>query len=145
MAFHLSFDPADYPERDAAIHTFRAPLKAMVAQGLWRHGNPHAMVYLLGELAKNTFDHSNGIGLLSLTSWAHEITYLDTGKAFDWAYWCQPGVSSKPLGAGNVGLGLAHILTRDAKVGYSLSVQRTEAGTEFKFTSVADMEDSRCA
>lgn len=132
VTLHLEFDPAKHPDRDAAIRSFREPLKMMAARGDWPHGNPQHVVFLLGELAKNTFDHSEGVGLLDVTP--GEITYIDSGKPFDWAYWSKEGRSSKPAGGVNAGLGLAHLFA-EAQTGYELRVRRTAAGTEFKFVA----------
>jgi len=137
VTLNLNFDPAQYPDRDVAIRAFRGPLKAMVARGEWRWGNPEHLVFLLGELAKNTFDHSEGIGILDVGVLDPDsISYLDTGKPFDWTYWSQPGLSSKPESGVNAGLGLTYLLDEEAKTGMALRIRRTDAGTEFKFVAI---------
>lgn len=134
---HIEFSPRDYADREAALRAFRGPLKLFALQRNNGFVNPTQLVYLLSELAKNTYDHSTGIGILDihLPSNAHSllVTYLDTGEPFDCEHWAQPGLSTKIGNGTNLGLGLWHVCNGAAGVGCRLAISRIETGTEFRF------------
>ena len=133
----IAFIPENYPSRQLALNDFSRQVKAIVRSEEPRTFNHEQVVAMLLELAKNTFDHSSGSGLLTLQMPADGLpvsfTYMDTGAAFDWEASSALGVSEK-LGNGvNFGLGLAIVRQGALGAGFELSVEHADGSTQFKF------------
>ena len=84
----IEFIPSYYIERQLAINDFSKKIKSIIRQDNPRTFNHEQVVVILLELAKNTFDHSNGIGIVEINiSYEFKsilLKYKDTGKQFDY-------------------------------------------------------------
>jgi hypothetical protein len=134
---HFSFIPEQYVDRPAALKAFSQTVKGALRQDSGPSFNHVQLMLMLLELAKNTFDHSHGVGILNLQlpspSVPLFVSYLDTDAAFDWNTSAQFGHSSKAGNGVNYGLGLGIVRQGCAAAGLALTVERLESGTEFRF------------
>jgi ABC-type transporter Mla MlaB component len=80
------FSPRAYPNRQDALDSFSRSLKSFMALDKPRTFNHEQIIKVFIELAKNTFDHSNGIGIAGLTIYPAvnkakmlRFVYCDTG------------------------------------------------------------------
>lgn len=133
----IEFIPHNYPTRQLAINDFSQKVKNVICQDSPRSFNHEQMIVMLLELAKNTFDHSNGIGILGMqlpsTNRPVLITYKDTGCPFNWEANSILGVSSKVGNGINFGTGLALVQQGAIGAGFELSIERIEKFTQFQF------------
>ena len=132
----LEFTPCNFTDRQSAINQFIREVKLIVRSEYPRTFNHEQLVLVVLELIKNTYDHSNGVGVLSIEMPTETtgllVSYIDTGEPFDIDYGSLPGVSSK-LGNGiNFGLGLPLIVYGTRGAGFDLEIKNTDNGTEFK-------------
>lgn len=134
----IEFIPSLHASRQDALNDFSRKIKLVVKQDSPRTYNHEQMVTILLELAKNTIDHSKGIGILAYSVPSEGrplvLSYIDTGDAFDWVLNGQPGVSSKVGNGVNYGMGLTLIVEGAAGAGFDLVVERVGEATRFKFT-----------
>lgn len=134
---HFAFIPVKYADRQLALKDFSRAVKAALRQDVDRTFNHEQLMLMLLELAKNTFDHSSGIGILNMQLPAAgmplSVNYQDTGEPFDWAACSAPGLSAKAGNGVNFGLGLAIVRQGCSCTGISLTVERLKSCTEFRF------------
>ena len=131
---HIEFMPDRREDRAATLTGIRNAIKAAVRQNRPRTFNQEQLAMMLIELAKNTFDHSTGIGILDMqfpdAGRPMLVTYRDTGAPFEWN--TETGVSSKAGNGVNMGLGLSFVRQSAAAAGFELSIARVNDATEFR-------------
>lgn len=134
---HFTFIPGKYADRQIALKDFSSAVKAAIRQDVHRTFNHEQLMLMLLELAKNTFDHSSGMGILNMQLPAADmplsVNYQDTGEPFDWDEASALGQSAKAGNGVNFGLGLAIVRQGCSHIGIKLTVARLESGTEFRF------------
>jgi len=137
MLMTINFTPDRRINRQFVIDEFSSSVKAIIYQDNPRSFNHEQVIKILIELAKNTYDHSNGIGILTIQlpklSELLCISYQDTGGEFDVKSSSKFGVSKKIGNGVNYGMGLPLIVVGATGAGLHLSIQRTNNYTEFKF------------
>ena len=136
---NTEFRPDRHSDRQMQINNFSQAVKAIIRQDQPRSFNHEQIIVMLLELAKNTFDHSNGIGHLEIR-WDDplQISYGDTGAAFDVDVCSRFGVSQKIGNGINFGMGLPLIMSGAKGAGFKLYIQRLNNATEFKFEKFTD-------
>jgi anti-sigma regulatory factor (Ser/Thr protein kinase) len=136
---HVEFNPDRSVPRDKALGDVRRAIKDAIRQNRPRSFNQEQLALMLMELAKNTFDHSAGVGLLDMQLPVADkpllVTYKDTGAAFDWK--TEAGVSSKAGNGINFGLGLSFVRQGASDGGFAVTVARLEDATEFRIAPAA--------
>lgn len=134
----IEFIPSYYIERQLAINDFSKKIKSIIRQDNPRTFNHEQVVVILLELAKNTFDHSNGIGIVEINiSYEFKsilLKYKDTGKQFDYEKFSELGISEKIGNNINYGIGLTLVKQGAIGAGFNLSVERLEEYTQFEFS-----------
>lgn len=152
MATILDFDPRAHADRVAALSHLGRALKSLVRQHVSRQFSHEMLVMAIQELAKNTFDHSNGVGQVELelpsATTPLVVVYRDYGAPFDWAANAQLGLTSKPSNGINAGMGLALIERCAESLGCELTVVRTVDCTEVRLAQAAPRAqgcDGACA
>lgn len=135
---HFTFDPGHLVSRELALKGFSTAVKAALRRAEPQTLNHQQLMLMLLELAKNTFDHSTGVGVLDLQmpgpGQVFRACYRDGGAAFDWQACSQPGYSAKAGNGVNFGLGLALLQQGSEAMGLNLVITRREDCTEFLFT-----------
>lgn len=134
---HIDFVPVRAGNRQLQINKFSQNIKSIIRKNQPRSFNHEVVIKILLELAKNTLDHSCGIGSLDFHLPSEDeplwFTYLDTGELFNYEQCRVPGYSRVPVGGNNYGMGLCVIETSAAGSGLQLKICQGSKGTEWSF------------
>ena len=82
----ILFNPKSYANRQEALNSFSRSLKSHIRQDRPRIFNHEQIIKTFIELAKNTFDHSDGVGIAGLL----KTNNLDNTKTIQFVY-CDTG------------------------------------------------------
>ena len=136
MSEHIKFNPGSCLDRQTALIEFSRSIKSIVRQEKPRTFNHEQLFIILIELAKNTFDHSTGVGMVDIKMpdaiAPLFVIYRDTGPEFDWKFSSAYRPSSKAGNGINFGMGLVLIASAAEGAGFDLDISRSDEFTEFK-------------